>query len=314
MSATVATVVRVGTRASPLALAQARMTLEALRAADATVDVRVVEVRTTGDRRLDAALADAGTGTLPRGLFTKELEEALLSGTVDVAVHSLKDLPTELPPGLVLGGVLPRASAEDVLLTRDGIRFADLPAGAVIATSSERRRRMLLWKRPDLVVVPVRGNIGTRLRKLVGDPGWAGMVLARAGLERLGCVTADGRRVAAGDAWLELENLADWMVPAPGQGAVGLETRESDVALLELLARIGDPGTLACVRAERFFLERVGGGCHHPVGAHARIEGDRLHLAALCFEVGPEPRSGGCRGSVTDPAGVAAALHAQLYG
>jgi len=305
--------IRLGTRASPLALAQARLVAAALEAVEPGVRLEIVEIRTTGDRRLDARLSGAGSGSLPRGLFTKELEEALLDGRADLAVHSLKDLPTDLGAGLVFAAALERAPSGDWLLSREGIRFEDLPAGARIATSSERRRRMLLWRRPDLEVVEVRGNLGTRIRKLATEPEWSGMVLAQAGLVRLGWVRAPGR-VAAEGFELHAEDLGGWMVPAAGQGAIGIECRAGDTRIHKLLGRAGHRETFACVTAERALLHRVGGGCHQPVGARARVRDGGLELEAVVFPEGDgEPLCGVRVGDPADPEGLAEALWEQLH-
>jgi hydroxymethylbilane synthase len=263
------TPLRIGTRGSPLALAQARLVREALAVADPALAaegaVEIVVVRTTGDRVLDRPLAEIGG----KGLFTKEIEEGLLDRTLDLAVHSMKDVPTLLPDGLVIAATLPRADPRDALIA-DGARgIADLPRGAVVGTASLRRGAQLLARRPDLRVVPLRGNVQTRLRKLA-EGEVAATFLAVAGLERLGL----GAHVSAA-----LE--PDEMLPAVAQGAVGVEARAGDGALLELLARINHAPTLRCVIAERAFLAVLEGSCRTPIAALAELAGGRVRFRGL---------------------------------
>ena len=256
----------IGTRGSPLAVAQSEWVAGALRGAAGGCAVRLQQIRTTGDRLAGMPLAEVGG----KGLFVKEIEEALLAGRVDLAVHSLKDVPAELPAGLVLAAFPEREDPRDVLVSRTGAGLDALPEGAVVGTGSLRRQAQLLDGRPDLKVVPIRGNVDTRLRKL--DAGeMDAIVLAAAGLRRLGLM---GRVT---------EFLAtDRLIPAIGQGALALEVRERDLA--------GEPGaaartldhgpTRAAVSAERAFLRRLGGDCKTPVAAHAEIAGGRIALRA----------------------------------
>jgi len=254
---------RVATRGSALALAQACSVADRLSAGGARVEV--VTMRTEGDRLAEARLAAVGG----KGLFVREIEEALLRGDADVAVHSLKDLPAELPRGLRLAAFPERADARDVLVARRASRFADLPAGAVLGTSSPRRRALALAARPDLDVEPIRGNVDTRLRKLEAGE-YDAIVLAAAGLARLGLAPA------------HVDPLApDVFVPAVGQGVLAVEARADDARTLAALAPLDHPPTRVCALAERAFLGRLGASCVTPTAAHARLSGDRVVLDAL---------------------------------
>jgi hydroxymethylbilane synthase len=255
---------RIGTRASPLARWQADWV--AARLAELAVDAELVLISTRGDRdQTDSIRAIAGGD----GIFTKELQRALLNHEIDVAVHSLKDLPTQPVGGLVLAGVPVRGPSGDVLVTPDHRPLEQLARGAVIGTGSLRRRAQLLHVRPDLQMGEIRGNVDTRLRKL--DSGQYGaLVLAEAGLERLGL---------AGCISQVLPKHV--MLPAVGQGALGLEARVDDERTAAALGQLNDPATQAAVLAERSMLATVGGGCLAPVGAWARVQGGRLHLDAV---------------------------------
>ena len=331
-----------GTRGSALALAQTMLTVDALRAAFPTGRFGLQEIQSTGDKRQDLSLthlAPGGhgyqanatvdgsaavsspplVGKVDPGLFTKELEMELLAGTIDVAVHSLKDLPTIMPDGLKLAAVLPRADTADTLvLKRPFASLEDLPQGATLATSSLRRQRQLQWQRPDLRVVEIRGNVGTRLRKLQDHAEWSGLVLARAGLERLGygegiragIVEADGLR-------FHVQTLGPaLMMPAVGQGAIGLQARGDDPDTWRALAAINDAGTWAAVTAERTLLSRLGGGCQMPLGVNTVFYPERgqMRLQAVLFEVdeGTPPRFGEAVWTVDDPVGLAERVARQL--
>ncbi len=260
-----AAVLRLGTRASPLARAQAQMMRAALERRHAGLAVELVFIRTSGDRQAQGPLAPAGG----KGLFVKEIEEALLGGTVDAGVHSMKDLPAQLAPGLTLGAVPARASAHDVLVSRDPGGLAHLPAGTRIGTASVRRRAQLLARRRDLDVVFLRGNVDTRLRKWrAGDVD--ALVLAAAGLERLGIAEPAARPLST-----------DEFLPAVGQGALALECRADDVRTRELLTGIEDAPAATAVRAERAFLVAIGGDCNTPLAAHATVAEGRVTLRAL---------------------------------
>jgi len=320
------------TRGSALALAQTRAVAAQCRAAFPHVDFRVEIIKTTGDKLQTASLAREGAGSesLPKGLFTKELEQALLDGAADIAVHSLKDLPTELPEGLVVAATPRRADVRDVLIYRGaeaaasrlaldpewrpgarkrwiggpGVGVGELPGGAVVATSSTRRAAQLLAVRPDLQVVPIRGNVGTRLQKLADDPGFDAILLAAAGLGRLGLFVAPksqltleprllpGHGFAAPPEGLLATLLEEGvMLPAVGQGAVALETKAEARALVrEVCAAINHRNTFAAIIAERAFLRALGGGCQSPVGAHARVVGHQLWLRAVSYQDGQARR------------------------
>ncbi len=260
---------RIGTRGSPLARIQAALALRALEGAHpelaAPGALEVVAIRTTGDRITDRPLAELGG----KGLFCKELEAALLEGRIDLAVHSVKDLPTWLPDGLVLGAVLARADPRDVLISRDGAGLEGLPPGAVVGTASLRRQAQLLARRPELRVVGFRGNVETRLAKLAAGAVDA-TLLAQAGLERLGIAPA-GATILPPEV----------MLPAVGQGAIGVECRADDASTLALLAAIEDPDSRACITAERALLAALDGSCQTPIAGHARCAGGELRLAAL---------------------------------
>ena len=248
----------IGSRGSDLALWQANHVRSALQAAHDGLDVDIEIIRTKGDRVLETPLH----AMLDKGLFTREIESALLAGQVDLAVHSLKDLPVELPGGLVLAAVSKREDPADVLVARTAGGLADLPAGAAVLTGSLRRAAQVLNARADLEIRPVRGNVPTRLRKLDGSDA-AAIVLARAGLVRLGLAGRVTHRLDPAE-----------FLPACGQGALGIERRAGDETTAELLAVLDDTATRAAVTAERTFLADLGGGCHAPIGAFARIADD----------------------------------------
>jgi hydroxymethylbilane synthase len=257
--------VRIGTRGSRLALRQAELVAEALRGAWPGLAVDIVAIRTSGDRLEHAHLASVGG----KGLFVKEIEEALLDGRVDVAVHSLKDLPAEMPSGLALAGFPVRDDPRDVLVSGSGGGLDALRLGARVATSSLRRRVQLLAARPDLVVEPIRGNVDTRLRRLQDGPCDA-LVLAAAGLRRLG-LDPPGAHLLDPEV----------MVPAAGQGTLAVQTRQGDAAIRDRVGPLDDPETRAAALAERAFLEGMGGSCTTPLGAYARRADGRLRLSAF---------------------------------
>ncbi len=256
---------RIATRRSPLALWQARHVAAALEAARAGLSCELVPMRTQGDRLLDAPLAKVGG----KGLFVKELETALLDGRADIAVHSMKDVPVDLPPGLHLPVIMARADARDALVCAVAPDLASLPPGARVGTSSLRRQCQLKALRPDLRVATLRGGVDTRLAKL--DAGeFDAILLACAGLDRLGRADRIRQRIDP-----------SVLLPAIGQGAMGIECREDDAATADLVAVLHDPPTAACVGAERAMNARLEGGCQVPIGGHAVLDGATLHLRGL---------------------------------
>jgi hydroxymethylbilane synthase len=249
---------RLGTRGSKLARVQAGMVARLLQERGTACEI--VPLKTTGDRILDRPLADAGG----KGLFTKELEEALLSGAIDLAVHSMKDVPTALPEGLVIAAILPREDPSDVFIARKARTLAELPAGARVGTSSVRRKAQILRSRPDVQCVPLRGNVDTRLAKLEAGETDA-ILLAMAGLKRLGlgeCVTS----VLNPEAWL----------PSLAQGAVGIEIRLGDARTASLLAALNDEAASVELDCERAFQAALDGSCRTPIAGLARVDGKRL--------------------------------------
>jgi len=256
-SPTASSILRIGSRGSPLALVQAREVQSRLAQACglAPERIEIKTIRTTGDMIQDRPLAEAGG----KGLFTKEIEEALLSGAIDLAVHSSKDMPTFLPPGLVLAAFLPREDARDAFISHKAKSLHDLPHGAVVGTASPRRQALLKRLRPDLAMVSLRGNVETRLRKLEAGDADA-TVLALAGLKRLGLA-------AAATAVFELDEF----LPAVGQGAIGIETRADDSRTMALVAAIDDADTATALAAERAFLGELDGSCRTPIAGYARV-------------------------------------------
>ena len=255
----------IGTRGSKLALWQADYIEQRLREEYPGLSVTQKRVTTKGDRILDVPLAKIGG----KGLFTKELEEEMLSGGIDLAVHSLKDMPAKVPDGLVIAAVTKRLDPGDALVSNRFSSFEELPKGARVGTSSLRRRAQLLCARPDLEMLDLRGNVNTRLRKL--DEGeYDAIVLAVAGLKRLGF--ADRIRQVL---------PREMVLPAVGQGALAIETREDDRETRDMLAFLRDDDTICCTEAERSFLARVEGGCQVPVGVYATAEGDGLKVEAV---------------------------------
>lgn len=303
-----------GTRGSALALAQADMTEAALRAALPGIAIERKIIKTTGDRRTDVPLVDVAKaeGHLDKGVFIKELEVALEAGEIDLAVHSLKDVPSELEEGFAIAGVLPRAASGDVLVTKGEGGLAALPAGAVVATSSVRRQRMLRAMRPDLELADIRGNVPTRLRKLAEQEALSGVILAEAGLVRLGLL--DGGRVGCevGELWAERLDGKEFL-PAAGQGAVALEVRAADAVARGYCGKLNDAATEAAVTAERAFLLLLGAGCETPVGVRTEVAGETIRMWAKVFEEDHDaPLESTAEGPVSDLCGVAAILRDNL--
>jgi hydroxymethylbilane synthase len=299
-----------GTRGSRLALAQALLVQQALERLPESPEIVVRIIRTTGDRRLDISLSRPGP-KVAKGLFTKELEEALLSAEIDVAVHSLKDLPTELPSELELAATLPRHDPADVLIAKSAKSLSEIPAGGLVATSSPRRARQLMARRPDLRVSDIRGNVPTRIAKLLAEDSWSSLVLAKAGLERLGYRLADGRLEFESHR-LFVTDLPE-ILPAAGQGAIGLEIRANNPELRQFLGQINDGPTWFCTGVEREFLRLLGGGCNLPVGIRTALDGAELRCEAIVFDENDQPRTGALSGIFTTPRAAASALLDKIY-
>ncbi|WP_294558432.1 hydroxymethylbilane synthase [uncultured Mailhella sp.] len=255
----------IATRGSQLALWQAEHVRQRLMAQYAGLEVELLVLRTKGDIILDVPLAKVGG----KGLFVKEIEDALLSGAADIAVHSMKDVPMVLPEGLTLGAVPEREVCNDLFLSEKYASLSDLPSGAVLGTSSLRRQAQVLAMRPDITVSMLRGNVETRLRKMK-EGQYDAIILARAGVKRLGLGATFQQDLTPPD-----------FLPAVGQGALGVEMREDRQDVRELLAFLEHEPTRLCVMAERAFLRRLDGGCQVPIAAHAVLEGGRLSLEAL---------------------------------
>jgi hydroxymethylbilane synthase len=321
------TPILIATRGSALALAQANMILAQCRAAfpDQSFELRII--KTTGDKLQTASMAQAGS-SLPKGLVTKELEVALLNREADLAVHSLKDLPTELPTGLTLGAVAPRADVRDVLIYRDAafprepalrgfgpnLELADLPDGAVIGTSSTRRAAQLLAARPGLKTIEIRGNVSTRLQKVAERAEFDATILALAGLARLNFqITPAGKILgeAVPAGLLAVVLSTDVMLPCVGQGAIGIEIREHDERIAAICARLNHAETFQCVTAERAFLRGMGGGCQSPVAAHAEVTGDQVRMRAVSFR-DAQVKRGEAQRPVSEAAALGTALAVEL--
>lgn len=292
---------RLGTRGSPLALVQAHAVRDRLAAAHGlapdAIDIRVI--RTTGDRVADRPLADVGG----KGLFAKEIEEALLSREIDLAVHSSKDLPAVLPEGLALVACLEREDVRDAFICPTARTIAELPAGAVIGTSSPRRQALLRRMRPDLRIALLRGNVETRLRKIAEGEADA-TLLALAGLKRLGLERHAASILAV-----------DEFMPAGGQGAIGIETRADDTRTRTLLEAIDHRDTFNALSAERAFLAVLDGTCRTPIAAHARIEGGRISLRGMIVKPdGSEAHETAREGDIANAAALGADAGTELKG
>lgn len=328
----------IGTRGSALALAQANMVAAQCRADFPRLTFELKIIKTTGDKLQTANMAQ---GNLPKGLFTKELEVALLKERVDLCVHSLKDLPTELPPGLKLGAVCKRVDVRDVLVYRDAehlkqaeavttsvkrtpardgrrgfgpkIQAKDLPQGATVATSSTRRKAQLLAIRPDLKVIEIRGNVATRLHKLSERAEMDATILAFAGLSRLNFrIKPDGHLVgdAVPDGLFASLMDVDSMLPCVGQAAIGIEIREQDERIAAVCARLNHFSSFQCVTAERAFLASMGGGCLAPVAAFAEPVGNQIHMRAVSFMHGCKRAE--AKRSIKEPTELGSAIAEQV--
>lgn len=244
--------------------------IERLKELEPGLDIRVEKIVTKGDRILNVTLSKVGG----KGLFVKEIEQALLDGKIDFAVHSMKDMPSEMPPGLVIGAVPVRETPTDALLSIDGKTLDELPSGAVVGTSSLRRQAQILAYRPDLKVKPVRGNLETRIRKMQ-EGQFDAIILATSGLKRMDWENK-----------ICQELTADVMLPAVGQGALAVQCRADDEELLAVLQRLNHEETKKAVSAERSFLHAFQGGCHLPIAAHAVLNQDEIHLTGLVADPG----------------------------
>ena len=261
--------IKIGTRASKLALWQANWVKSALTANDSSRNVELVTIKTKGDKILDVPLAKVGG----KGLFVKEIEQGLLDHRIDIAVHSMKDMPAAIPDGLCIGAIPQREVATDVLISKKNLEFAELPAGAVIGTSSLRRAAQLRHARSDIEIIPLRGNLDTRLKKLATE-NLDAIVLAAAGVLRLGLE----------DRITEYLN-SEIMLPAVGQGALCIEMRQSDPKIGPMVKPLDDSQTRAIVLGERAFLNRLGGSCQVPIAGHGEIKGNNFQLTGLVADI-----------------------------
>ena len=292
---------RIGTRGSPMALRQTALVRDRLVAAHpdfvAAGAVEIVMIRTTGDRVQDRLLAEIGG----KGLFAKEIEEALIAGHIDLAVHSLKDLETWLPEGLAIACVMPRDDPRDALVSTAGMALESLPAGSRVGTASLRRQAQLLRHRPDLAIVPIRGNVNTRMRKLEAGEVDA-LVLALCGLERLGAIGRPADILSR-----------DVMLPAVGQGALAIECRADDEYIRRLVGPLHDPISAACVGAERARLAALDGSCRTPIAGLAELAGGRLTIEGLLLKPDGTGEIRGCReGDIAEAEALGMALGKEL--
>ncbi|HVF72863.1 MAG TPA: hydroxymethylbilane synthase [Chthoniobacterales bacterium] len=299
-----------GSRGSELARTQTGLAVSALRGAWPDLEIETRIITTSGDER-SSKLVDPKAGR--KGLFTAEIERALLAGEIDVAVHSAKDLPSDAPPELEICGALPRGLVEDVLITKRPAS-PSLGEGDVLATGSVRRQCQMRWKYPRVEIVDLRGNVPTRLRKLV-ESDWTGIVLAGAGLERLGCQIRDGKFVYESAALSAQMLDPEQFVPAGGQGIIALQVRRTDAQAGRFVRTINDPQTLACLEAEREFLHLLQGDCDSPVGALAIAAAGRLRLRAQVFDPpGIAPRMGCVEGEIARGKALARELWEKING
>jgi hydroxymethylbilane synthase len=297
MTDTFSKTITIGTRGSPLALWQAHWIKSQLESVHDDLTVELVKIKTSGDKIQDVPLAKVGG----KGLFTKEIEESMLRYETDIAVHSMKDVPVQFPPSLALSVVTEREDPRDALISRKGLKLDDLPKGAKVGTGSFRRTTQLLHYRPDLEVIPMRGNVQTRLDKLESE-GLDAIILAAAGLIRLGM--AD--RIT--------ENIEpEIMLPGGGQGAVGIESRKEDIRVMNRIFPLDHEETHRALEAERSFLTRLEGGCQVPIGVYATIDRDTLHLRGLVGSLdGKQVLKAERKGSVEDPVAIGFQLAGEI--
>ncbi len=304
-----------GTRGSELALKQTSMVKALLAAAHPALEVSHTVIATAGDKRPDLRFEEFSKGEnaiLDKGIFIKELEIALEEQKIDAAVHSLKDVPSELESQFSIAAVLERAPIPDVLISRHSFTLDTLPAGSRVGTSSVRRARQLKWLRPDLEVVELRGNVPTRIRKCLGPDGLDAIMLAAAGLVRLELLNAALDTVSIDGTQLHAQVLDPTkFYPAAGQGAIAIETRSRDTAVKDLIRALNHTETEARVLAEREFLRLLGAGCQTPVGAHSWIEDGRLHMAVRVFaenDLSAEPVEATASSAISSPFTLASKL------
>lgn len=280
-------VLQLGTRGSELALKQTSMVKELLQPRFQQIVVEHTVIHTTGDKRQDLKLTEfgqAGAGLVDKGIFIKELETALLNKEIDAAVHSLKDLPSELDTQFSVAAVLERAPVEDVLISSSGYTIETLPNGATVGTSSVRRARQLKHLRPDVNIADIRGNVPTRVRKCLGEQPLDAVLLASAGLLRLGLLDATTQKIAIDDQTLHGHILDPRkFLPAAGQGAIAIEIRAHDDQTRSFISTLNHEATSARITAEREFLRILGAGCQTPVGAYTWIEDNKLHMTVRVF-------------------------------
>lgn len=306
----------VGTRGSALALVQADMVERFLGEKFPEIEIVRNVISTTGDRRTDVPLSEVAKveGVFDKGVFTKELEIALEAGEIDLAVHSLKDVPTVLPEEFEICSVLERAPVNDILITKVAGGLEGLKEGATVATSSVRRQKMLQWLRPDLKLVDIRGNVPTRLRKLAESDTVDAIVLAEAGLMRLGYDALGEMQTEAGSVYGAMLDPEKFL-PAAGQGCVGIEVRKGDAATIYCVQEICHQPTFTRITAEREFLRLLDGGCHTPVGVATQLFGDKILMEGIVFPEGElvsEPDQSEASGNADEPLKVAAELFAGL--
>ena len=289
----------IGTRGSPLALWQAHWIKSQLESLHGDLTVDLVKIKTSGDKIQDVPLAKVGG----KGLFTKEIEESMLRYETDIAVHSMKDVPVKFPPSLTLSVVTEREDPRDALIARNGLKLNTLPKGARVGTGSFRRTTQLLNYRPDLEVVPMRGNVQTRLDKLKSE-GLDAIILAAAGLIRLDMANHITEYIEP-----------EIMLPGGGQGAVGIESRKEDLRVMNRIFPLDHEETHLALEAERAFLTRLEGGCQVPIGVYATIEGETLHLRGLVGSLdGKQMLKAERKGSVEDPEAIGFELAGEILG
>ena len=300
----------IGTRGSELARAQTTAVAAGLRAHWPGLTIETKIIRTSGDEGKNPVDLHAGR----KGLFTAEIERALMAGDVDLAVHSAKDLPSELATGTEIAAVLPRAPVDDVLVAAKPCDLQSLPMNGMVATGSVRRKHQLHWKRPDLEIVDLRGNVPTRLNKLAQSE-WHAIILARAGLERLGFVAQRDRVAFAGNEFFAALLPQEVFLPAGGQGVIAVQIRGGDDRIKEVIELINDFDTRLCLGAEREFLRLLHGDCNQPVGVLATIKGTMMRIRGQVFNLGATvPREGTIEGPSADAESLAAELFRKING